>query len=54
LISCFLNSLKRHWVPIHIRAMHLTCVQAPNVKLFNATAAEDLIVKPDSSVPGGK
>jgi thiamine thiazole synthase len=27
---------------------------APNVKLFNATAAEDLIVKPDESVPGGK
>lgn len=29
-------------------------LQAPNVKLFNATAAEDLIVKPDSNVPGGK
>jgi len=24
--------------------------QAPNVKLFNATAAEDLIVKPDPNV----
>jgi len=27
---------------------------APNVKLFNATAVEDLIVKPDETVPGGK
>mmetsp|Transcript_10051 Transcript_10051/g.30313 ORF Transcript_10051/g.30313 Transcript_10051/m.30313 type:complete len:358 (-) Transcript_10051:215-1288(-) len=26
----------------------------PNVKLFNATAAEDLIVRPDASVAGGK
>lgn len=26
----------------------------PNVKLFNATAAEDLIVRPDSSVQGGR
>mmetsp|Transcript_30434 Transcript_30434/g.79165 ORF Transcript_30434/g.79165 Transcript_30434/m.79165 type:complete len:280 (+) Transcript_30434:661-1500(+) len=29
-------------------------LEAPNVKLFNATAAEDLIVKPDPNVPGGK
>jgi len=29
-------------------------VAAPNVKLFNATAVEDLIVKPDENVPGGK
>eukprot|EP00775_Hariotina_reticulata_P006672 gene6672-6896_t len=27
---------------------------APNVKLFNATAAEDLIIKEDSAVRGGK
>mmetsp|Transcript_7218 Transcript_7218/g.14447 ORF Transcript_7218/g.14447 Transcript_7218/m.14447 type:complete len:344 (+) Transcript_7218:99-1130(+) len=27
---------------------------APNIKLFNATAVEDLIVKPDETVPGGK
>jgi thiamine thiazole synthase len=27
---------------------------APNVKLFNAVAAEDLIVKPDARVPGGR
>jgi thiamine thiazole synthase len=27
---------------------------APNVRLFNATAVEDLIVKPDDSVEGGK
>lgn len=27
---------------------------APNVKLFNATAVEDLIVKQDDSVPGGR
>lgn len=27
---------------------------APNVKLFNATAVEDLIVKKDDSVPGGR
>jgi thiamine thiazole synthase len=27
---------------------------APNVKLFNATAAEDLIIKEDPSVRGGK
>lgn len=26
----------------------------PNVKLFNATAVEDLIVKPDGSVAGGR
>ncbi|KAF5827323.1 Thi4 family-domain-containing protein [Dunaliella salina] len=29
-------------------------LEAPNVKLFNATATEDLIVKPDPNVPGGK
>lgn len=29
-------------------------VAAPNVKLFNATAVEDLIVRPDEAVPGGK
>lgn len=29
-------------------------LKAPNVKLFNATAAEDLIIKRDESVPGGK
>jgi hypothetical protein len=28
--------------------------QAPNVKLFNATAAEDLVIKPCDDVPGGK
>lgn len=27
---------------------------APNVKLFNATAAEDLVVKKDANVPGGR
>jgi thiamine thiazole synthase len=27
---------------------------APNVKLFNATAAEDLIIKEDTAVRGGK
>lgn len=27
---------------------------APNVKLFNATAAEDLIIREDPSVRGGK
>ena len=27
---------------------------APNVKLFNAVAVEDLIVKADASVPGGR
>jgi thiamine thiazole synthase len=27
---------------------------APNVKLFNATAAEDLIIKEDPNVRGGK
>ena len=26
---------------------------APNVKLFNATAVEDLIIKKDENVPGG-
>lgn len=30
------------------------CLQAPNVKLFNATAAEDLIIREDPSVLGGK
>lgn len=27
---------------------------APNVKMFNAVTAEDLVVKPDPSVQGGK
>jgi len=27
---------------------------APNVKLFNATAAEDLVIKRDDGVPGGR
>ncbi len=31
------------------------CVsQAPNVKLFNATAVEDLIIKRDDTAAGGK
>lgn len=29
-------------------------LQAPNVKLFNAVCAEDLIVKPDEDARGGK
>lgn len=33
---------------------YLQVVAAPNVKLFNAVAVEDLIVKPDDSVPGGR
>ncbi len=35
-------------------ALLLLLTQSPNVKLFNATAAEDLVVKPDDDLPGGK
>lgn len=32
----------------------LQVLAAPNVKLFNAVAVEDLIVKPDDAVPDGR